>query len=66
MLESKLIDDGDEQESRCHNCKCNDGVVKCEKIQCPKLDCSPEMQLSIVNECCSYCKGRAYIRGLNE
>lgn len=63
LLNSQLYDDGDEYESQCHNCKCIDGVVKCNPIECPKLECSIEKQLQIADECCPYCKGM--LRSLN-
>lgn len=44
-------------EQQCKNCKCNDGVIKCDPIECPQLSCSEDKQIRDADGCCSYCIG---------
>lgn len=55
--QGNFYDDGEEYQSQCHNCKCEDGTIRCLSVNCPELECSREDQIKIDGECCPYCKG---------
>jgi hypothetical protein len=41
----------------CKNCSCTDGIMNCDKLICPKLDCPQEKWITVPDECCKYCPG---------
>ncbi|XP_056639963.1 protein kinase C-binding protein NELL2-like isoform X2 [Diorhabda sublineata] len=49
---------------KCTECACNDGNMKCNRINpataCPKLNCPPEEQFNVTDQCCMFCPGIDY------
>lgn len=56
-IRGKYFDHGEFYIEQCNNCTCDDGSMRCVKIECPKLNCSPENIIKVKDECCSVCKG---------
>ncbi|CAG9836101.1 unnamed protein product [Diabrotica balteata] len=44
---------------KCTECACHDGNMKCNRINpataCPKLNCPPEEQFNVTDQCCMFC-----------
>lgn len=40
---------------RCTKCKCINETSVCQRAACPVLDCSPDLQKSVVGSCCKAC-----------
>ncbi|XP_037915598.1 protein kinase C-binding protein NELL1-like isoform X3 [Hermetia illucens] len=59
-IRGKYFDHGEFYIEQCNNCTCDDGSMRCVKIECPKLNCSPENIIKVKDECCSVCKGDDY------
>ncbi|CAG0883451.1 unnamed protein product [Cyprideis torosa] len=50
--------------SKCLECKCRDGTMSCIRRDpvkdCPPLECPPEEQFSMEDQCCKICPGVDY------
>lgn len=44
----------------CLNCKCGNGSLSCENVQCPELSCPPEEQITEHGVCCKFCPGDTF------
>ncbi|XP_060531574.1 protein kinase C-binding protein NELL1-like isoform X2 [Cylas formicarius] len=48
---------------KCMECECTDGTMTCKSIDpntCPALNCPPEEQFSVPDNCCKFCPGVDY------
>ncbi|KAK3760844.1 hypothetical protein RRG08_034687 [Elysia crispata] len=55
----KSYSDGDSFQlptDSCTTCKCQTGILVCERRQCPVLNCPPETIYQPDNECCPKCR----------
>lgn len=57
MKDGSLYEHGDSVTSGCRNCTCNDGVMICQKFECPQLTCPESEQKWLADRCCKYCPG---------
>lgn len=60
MANEKDIEHGENAMVNCLNCKCGNGSLSCQNVQCPQLSCPPDEQIQEHGVCCKFCPGDTY------